>query len=187
MSSKFSTPFLKKSPLLGAYTSGAGGMVYASNRQAFQKLQDDIVKGAKEADKIFTDPENQAERLQKRINRREKRAGNKGPTNKELVKAKEALDVLIPGFENKPLVNEKRTKFDGKTKKLRKRKERVDKEIEKQKKDKRSQNFLTAAEKTEIVKQHFLGERGKEEDWNALTPKQKKEAVLDYRTYYGFN
>jgi hypothetical protein len=48
--SKFSTPFLKKSPILGAYTSGAGGMAYASNRQAFQKLQDDIVKGAKEAD-----------------------------------------------------------------------------------------------------------------------------------------
>ena len=66
MSSKFSTPFLKKSPLLGAYTSGGGGMVYASNRQAFQKLQDDIVKGSKEADEIFTDPENQIKRLRKR-------------------------------------------------------------------------------------------------------------------------
>jgi len=43
--SKFSTPFLNKSPLEGAYTSGSGGMVYASNRQAFQRLQDDIVKG----------------------------------------------------------------------------------------------------------------------------------------------
>tara|TARA_R110002020_G_C15692496_1_gene719983 strand:+ start:86 stop:382 length:297 start_codon:yes stop_codon:yes gene_type:complete len=45
--SKFSTPFFNKSPLEGAYTSGAGGMVYASNRQAFQKLQDDIVSAAK--------------------------------------------------------------------------------------------------------------------------------------------
>lgn len=42
MSSKFSTPFMNKSPLHGAYTSGAGGMVYASNRDIFQKLQDDI-------------------------------------------------------------------------------------------------------------------------------------------------
>jgi len=42
MSSKFSTPFMNKSPLHGAYTSGAGGMVYASNRDHFQKLQDDI-------------------------------------------------------------------------------------------------------------------------------------------------
>jgi hypothetical protein len=66
MSSKFSTPFLKKSPLLGAYTSGAGGTVYVSNRKAFQKLQDDIVEGAKKADEIFTDPENQLERAQKR-------------------------------------------------------------------------------------------------------------------------
>tara|TARA_X000001382_G_C3102407_1_gene157159 strand:+ start:377 stop:691 length:315 start_codon:yes stop_codon:yes gene_type:complete len=47
MSSKFATPFLNKSPLEGAYTSGADGMVYASNRRAFQKLQDDIVSGAK--------------------------------------------------------------------------------------------------------------------------------------------
>ena len=42
MASKFSSPFMAKSPLHGAYTSGAGGMVYASNRDIFQKLQDDI-------------------------------------------------------------------------------------------------------------------------------------------------
>ena len=43
--SKFSSPFFKKSPLQGAYTSGAGGMVYVSNANAFQKLQDDILTG----------------------------------------------------------------------------------------------------------------------------------------------
>ena len=43
--SKFSSPFFKKSPLQGAYTSGAGGMVYVSNADAFQKLQDDILTG----------------------------------------------------------------------------------------------------------------------------------------------
>jgi hypothetical protein len=49
MSSKFSTPFMNKSPLHGAYTSGAGGMVYVSNRQAFQKLQNDITSATKQA------------------------------------------------------------------------------------------------------------------------------------------
>ena len=43
--SKFSSPFFKKSPLQGAYTSGAGGMVYVSDANAFQKLQDDILTG----------------------------------------------------------------------------------------------------------------------------------------------
>jgi len=41
MASKFSTPFMAKSPLHGAYESGAGGKVHVSNRQAFQKLFDD--------------------------------------------------------------------------------------------------------------------------------------------------
>jgi hypothetical protein len=55
-------------------------------------------------------------------------------------------------------------------------------------KNKRSTEKLTAAEKTEITKQHYLSEGdGTEDDWNALTPKAKKEMVLDYRTYYGFN
>ena len=49
MASKFSTPFMAKSPLHGAYESGAGGKVYVSNRQAFEKLQDDIVSGTKSA------------------------------------------------------------------------------------------------------------------------------------------
>jgi hypothetical protein len=131
--SKFSTPFLKKSPILGAYTSGAGGMAYASNRQAFQKLQDDIVKGAKEADEIFTDPENQAKRLENRIDRRKKRASKKGPTNQELAKGKKALDFINPGFEDKPLVNKKRTKFDKKTAELETRKQKATELAEKNK------------------------------------------------------
>jgi hypothetical protein len=183
MASKFSSPFMAKSPLHGAYTSATGqGSTYVSNREAFQKLQDDIVEGAKEADKIFTDPKNQAERLQKRIDRREERADDKGMGGQQIADVSKALTrISVDPIETK------RDKFDKKTQELRERKKGFDKEIEKQKKEKRSQNFLTAAEKTEIVKQHFLGEEGKEEDWNALTPKQKKEVVLDYRTYYGFN
>ena len=45
MSSKFSSPFFQKSPLLGAYSSGAGGMVTISNAADIQKMQDGIVGG----------------------------------------------------------------------------------------------------------------------------------------------
>jgi hypothetical protein len=59
MASKFSTPFMAKSPLYGAYESGAGGKVHVSNRQAFQKLFDDAesvgsVKKEKEKEKDNT-------------------------------------------------------------------------------------------------------------------------------------
>ena len=45
MSSKFSSPFFKKSPLLGAYSSGADGMVTVSDLPHYQKLQQDLVGG----------------------------------------------------------------------------------------------------------------------------------------------
>ena len=44
-SSKFSSPFFKKSPLLGAYSSGADGMVTVSDLPHYQKLQQDILGG----------------------------------------------------------------------------------------------------------------------------------------------
>ena len=53
MASKFSSPFMAKSPLHGAYTSAAGqGKTYVSTRQAIQQMQNDIVAGAKEGDII---------------------------------------------------------------------------------------------------------------------------------------
>lgn len=49
MSSKFSTPFLKKSPLLGAYENAADGKAFmgglVTGQEQFAKLQQDIVKG----------------------------------------------------------------------------------------------------------------------------------------------
>ncbi len=42
MSSKFATPFFQKSPLQGAYTSGADAMVTTSVAPYFDKLQQDI-------------------------------------------------------------------------------------------------------------------------------------------------
>ena len=44
-SSKFSSPFFKKSPLQGAYSSGADGMVTVSDAEHFSKLQNDITAG----------------------------------------------------------------------------------------------------------------------------------------------
>ena len=44
-SSKFSSPFFQKSPLLGAYSSGAGGMITISNAADIQNQQDGIVGG----------------------------------------------------------------------------------------------------------------------------------------------
>ena len=41
MSSKFAIPFFQKSPLYGAYTSGADGMVTVSDAEHFAKLQGD--------------------------------------------------------------------------------------------------------------------------------------------------
>lgn len=64
--SKFSTPFLNKSPLKGAYTSGEGGMVYVSNREDFQNLQDRIAGAAISAIEGENDPQTQLERAQKR-------------------------------------------------------------------------------------------------------------------------
>ena len=48
-SSKFATPFLKKSPLYGAYSSGAGGMVTVSYDDVHQKFQDGIAQNVAKA------------------------------------------------------------------------------------------------------------------------------------------
>jgi len=49
MSSKFATPFLKKSPLLGAYENAADGEAFmgglVTGQEQFAKLQQDITKG----------------------------------------------------------------------------------------------------------------------------------------------
>jgi len=42
-SSKFSSPFFKKSPLLGAYTSGADAVFAPSDAEHFSKLSNDIL------------------------------------------------------------------------------------------------------------------------------------------------
>ena len=178
--SKFSTPFLKKSPILGAYTSGAGGMAYASNRQAFQKLQDDIVKGAKEADEIFTDPQTQLERAQKR----KAKIDDQGIKIKDGVTDEKGNAIYVD--KDGKVINRGKQKLE-RADKLAKKAQAAQDLLKQRAKNKRSTDKLTAAEKMEITKQHYLSEGGTEDDWNAIPPQGKKEAVLDYRTYYGFN
>lgn len=44
----YNSPLTEKSPLKGAYTSGADSQVYVSNRDVFDKFQSDMVNIAKE-------------------------------------------------------------------------------------------------------------------------------------------
>ena len=48
-SSKFSSPFFQKSPLRGAYSSGADGMVTVSYNDVHQKFQDSIAENVAKA------------------------------------------------------------------------------------------------------------------------------------------
>ena len=63
-SSKFATPFFKKSPLLGAYTSGADAMVTISDAPHYAKLQSDI--GAA-VSKATTEPVDKCDQLDERL------------------------------------------------------------------------------------------------------------------------
>ena len=85
---KFSSSFMYKSPLNGAYTSAAGqGSTYVSNRQAFKQLQSDIVAGAKEGDRL--------ERINKAKNEfKDWYAINPNATKEEIEAKKIALDLL---------------------------------------------------------------------------------------------
>lgn len=93
----------------GAYSSGAGGMVYASNRESFQNLFNTITQATNKIVDARKDPEAVADRLDKRVARRNKRAGTKGEatTYKEDASGKKVVDKKGDA---------KRDKFDQKTK-----------------------------------------------------------------------
>ena len=55
-SSKFSSPFFQKSPLQGAYSSGAGGMVTVSYDDVHQKFQDGIAANVAKSYSKKNDP-----------------------------------------------------------------------------------------------------------------------------------
>jgi hypothetical protein len=78
-SSKFSSPFFKKSPLQGAYSSGADGIVTVSDLPHYQKLQQDLVAGTLAT---FT-PEAIDEDMKKTIDKRGSRIETDSKTGKE--------------------------------------------------------------------------------------------------------
>lgn len=191
----------KDSPLKGAYTSGAGGQAYVSNRQDFQQLQDRIASAAISIMAGENDPQTQLERAQKRkakiddqgIKKQAQKVDD-GTGNLVDKKDKDGKTIYVGdgkgGFvyvdKSGKVVNRGKQKLE-RAEKLGKKAKAAQELLKQRAKNKRTTDKLTAAEKTEITKQHFLSEGNTEDDWNALTPKGKKEAVLDYRTYYGFN
>ncbi len=177
------------SPLHGAYTSGAGGQAYVSNRQDFQQLQDRIAGAAISIMAGENDPQTQLERAQKRKARKQEKFDNlvkgKNLEKKEGVTDPEGNAVYFDKITGE--INTRASKLQQQATKLDKKAQAAQDLLKQRAKNKRSTDKLTAAEKTEITKQNFLSEGNTEDDWNALPPKAKKEAVLDYRTYYGFN
>jgi hypothetical protein len=87
-SSKFSSPFFKKSPLLGAYGSGADSIVTVSDLPHYQKLQQDLVAGTLAT---FT-PEAIGNEQLKKADRRDARVAKGGS------KLKQFLDKNKLGF-----------------------------------------------------------------------------------------
>ena len=63
-SSKFASPFFQKSPLHGAYSSGAGGMVPVSYADVHQNFQNDI---AKNVAKAYTPEDNPCSNLEQKL------------------------------------------------------------------------------------------------------------------------
>ncbi len=171
----------KDSPLEGAYTSGAGGQAYVSNRQDFQQLQDRIAGAAISIMAGENDPQTQLERAQKK----KAKIDDQGITIKDGVTDEKGNAIYVD--KDGKVINRGKQKLE-RADKLAKKAQAAQDLLKQRAKNKRSTEKLTAAEKTEITKQHYLSEGdGTEDDWNALTPKAKKEMVLDYRTYYGFN
>ena len=72
MSSKFSSSFFKKSPLNVEVATG-----YVSTRESLQRMFDDISEGTAKAIEGAADPQIQADRLDRRITSRNKRAAKK--------------------------------------------------------------------------------------------------------------
>ena len=80
-SSKFSSPFFQKSPLLGAYRSGADAVFAVSDAEHFSKLQNDITAGTLAT---FTEEAMGGEQ-KKRADRRDARVAKGGSKLKQFL------------------------------------------------------------------------------------------------------
>ena len=95
-------------PLQNAYESGADGMVYASERDIFQNFFNTITTATNKAVEARKSPEAVSERLEKRANRRDKRADTKG------VKDEQRTMQTKGGETTYKYTDPKRRKFDEK-------------------------------------------------------------------------
>jgi len=66
------------SPIQSAYQAGAGASIYASNRDAFSNMFNQLTSATVNLINKRKDPEAVAERLEKRVERRNKRSVNRG-------------------------------------------------------------------------------------------------------------
>lgn len=114
MSSKFATPFFKKSPLQGAYTSGADAMVTTSVAPYFDKLQQDIGDAVSES---LTKPVDKCAQLDERLatNKIGIDAYNK---SKENCVEKEKKDYLKSPEGKKAMLDQKVRKIGEESEKL---------------------------------------------------------------------
>ena len=92
MSSKFATPFFQKSPLHGAYTSGADGMIPVSYDDIHKDFQQGI---AANVAKAYTKEENPCDNLDQKLANGDIRQGAY-----EILSAKCAIDTNEGSFES---------------------------------------------------------------------------------------
>jgi len=89
---------------------------YVSTRDSLQRMFDNIAEGTSKALEAVSDPQSQANRLERRIQRRSKRAGKKGADDR-IINEKTGEVILD--------LNPKRTKFDKKTSELETRRKKA--------------------------------------------------------------
>ena len=179
------------SPLQGAYTSGADGMVYVSNRDAFQNLQDKITEGFNKIIEAEKDPQLQKEKQKRRKARQEERKTNVDERLKKIDKVKAEGGKSLKEIEELERIEKLlKTRQENLGKRIDRREEKIgslDALIEQRRKDKRSRNFLTAKEKTDIVREHYKNEGGdKIAPWDSLSQEEKNRIIQDYKNIYGF-
>tara|TARA_R100001440_G_scaffold18115_1_gene30530 strand:- start:1243 stop:1794 length:552 start_codon:yes stop_codon:yes gene_type:complete len=180
MSSKFSSSFFKKSPLNVEVATG-----YVSTRESLQRMFDDISEGTAKAIEGAADPQIQADRLERRIERRNKRADKKGADGRIInEKTGEVISDLNP----------KRTKFDKKTGELEIRKKKAQEKADSDmtKKLKQYEEMYNVKNPSEVDFRLRLNEGQKiynenkttaDKNWEDLSMAEKTQFVTQAKIY----
>jgi chromosome segregation ATPase len=125
---------------MDAFQAGYGAEIYASNREGLQNMFNQLTNATVKAVQARKDPEAVADRLEKRVAKREKKSLKKyGPSNDELKNVNKAMQAITGNYSNfeKDIKNNNpdKAKFDKKTAKIKSRltsaKEKAKKAMEK--------------------------------------------------------